>query len=215
MMWHKLGLDDSHSRCTFSSPCAKVNRSLADMMGELDNESLFEECMKEARLALEEKEVAIGCVFYNSDSKAIVARGRNSTNKTKNATRHAELNCVDEVLRYCIETKQNPTDVWPQIDVFVTCEPCIMCARLLRNLRVRHVYYGCSNERFGGCRSVLNVADNEEILEPKLRFTHGIREQETIDLLKTFYSGENLNAPEGIRKIKKKRQEELIPSTSE
>lgn len=171
----------------------------------MNRENLFQRCIEQAKLALEEKEVAIGCVFYDTQSAKIIAEGRNSVNKTKNATRHAELNCIDDVLKYCQENQLESSDLWSRIDVYVTCEPCIMCARVLRNLRVHHVYYGCSNERFGGCRSVLNVANNDTINEPKLEFTHGIREQETIDLLKTFYSGENLNAPEGIRKVKKVR----------
>lgn len=171
----------------------------------MNSESLFQECIDQAKIALEEKEVAIGCVFYDSRSKRVIARNRNSVNATKNATRHAELNCIDDVLKFCQDTDQNPKEIWSHVDVFVTCEPCIMCARILRNLRVRHVYYGCSNERFGGCRSVLNVIDCEQIDEPKLEYSHGIRGEETINLLKTFYSGENLNAPECMRKIKKSR----------
>lgn len=169
------------------------------------DESLFQACLQEARLALEEKEVAIGCVFYNYNSKQIVAKGRNNVNATKNATRHAELICIDRTLDYCKQNRLDPRQVWPQLDVYVTCEPCIMCCRILRHLQVRQVYYGCSNERFGGCRSVINVAASDKIKEPELKFTHGIHESETINLLKTFYAGENLNAPEGLRKIKKSK----------
>lgn len=168
---------------------------------------LFEECMKEARLALDEKEVSIGCVFHHIEQNEIIARGRNSVNITKNATRHAEMNCIDDVMKYCSEN--NIADIksfWSKIDVYVTCEPCIMCARILRHLQVRKVIYGCSNERFGGCRSVIDVASSDSIKnEPKLKYTHGVRESEAIDLLKVFYSGENMNAPEEMRKIKKAR----------
>lgn len=169
------------------------------------DDSLFQACLEQAKLALEEKEVAIGCVFYDTEAKQVIARGRNSVNATKNATRHAELNCVDEVLEYCQKNQLTPGEIWPRLDVYVTCEPCIMCCRILRHLQVRQVYYGCSNDRFGGCRSVLNVANCGRIEEPPLKFVHGIHEGETIQLLKTFYSGENLNAPESIRKIKRPR----------
>lgn len=169
-------------------------------------EHLFQECIEQARLALDAKEVAIGCVFYNIETKEVIARGRNSVNAARNATRHAELNCIDDTLEYCRANQLDHENIWPKLDVYVTCEPCIMCARILRNLKFNRVYYGCSNERFGGCRSVLNVASDDKIIkEQKLEFVHGIREQETIDLLKTFYSGENENAPEGLRKIKKPR----------
>lgn len=178
------------------------------------DDSLFQECINQAKLALDEQEVAIGCVFYNTTTREIIARGRNSVNATKNATRHAELNCIDDTLKYCQENQCEPADIWPQLDVYVTCEPCIMCARILRNLQVHRVYYGCSNERFGGCRSVLNVANCDKIAEKELAFTHGIRESETIDLLKTFYSGENLNAPESLRKVKKPRVDKNHQSTT-
>lgn len=169
------------------------------------DESLFQASLDQAKLALAEKEVAIGCIFFDSNTNQVIARGRNSVNATKNATRHAELNCIDSTLDYCKKQRLEPSSLWPQLDVYVTCEPCIMCCRILRHLQVRQVYYGCSNERFGGCRSVLNVASSSRIEEPELKFTHGIREIETIQLLKTFYSGENLNAPEGLRKIKRPR----------
>lgn len=174
----------------------------------MDKDQLFEECIIQAKLALEEKEVAIGCIFYHHELKQILARGRNSVNATKNATRHAELNCIDDILAYCHEHNLKADTIWPHLDVYVTCEPCIMCARVLRHLGVRQVVYGCSNERFGGCRSVLNVATSDKIKETPMKFTPGIRETETIDLLKTFYSGENMNAPEEIRKIKRPKNED-------
>lgn len=173
----------------------------------MNADQLFEECIKEGKLALEEKEVAIGCVFHHVESNKIIARSRNSVNATKNATRHAELNCIDDTINYCQRNDLKPDDLWPNIDVYVTCEPCIMCARILRHLKVRKVVYGCSNDRFGGCRSVLDVASLEDIPEPKLQYTHGVREKDTIELLKTFYSFENLNAPEEIRKVKRIRTE--------
>lgn len=172
----------------------------------MDEDQLMEACFEQARLALEEKEVAIGCVFYHTLLKKIIASGRNSVNASKNATRHAEMNCIDDVLSYCVAEKIEPNRLWPLIDVYVTCEPCIMCARILRHLQVGRVVYGCSNERFGGCRSVIDVASSEKIKgEKELEFIYGRREKDAIIILKTFYSGENLNAPEEIRKVKKIR----------
>lgn len=47
--------------------------------------------------------------------------------------------------------------VFAECDLYVTVEPCVMCAAALRLLRFRRVFYGCGNDRFGGCGSVLNV----------------------------------------------------------
>lgn len=181
----------------------------------MDEGTLFEQCIQQARLALEEKEVAIGCVFYDSQENIIIAKGRNSVNATKNATRHAEMNCISDVLEYCSKNNLSHKEIWPRVEVYVTCEPCIMCARVLRHLRVRKVVYGCSNERFGGCKSVFNVATSADIDEDVLNYKSGVRETEAINLLRTFYSGENLNAPEEIRKVKKLKTTNEVKSKIE
>lgn len=174
-------------------------------------DQLFDECFEQAKLALDEKEVAIGCVFYHRVLGKIISKSRNSVNLTKNATRHAEMNCIDDLLSYCKIRELNPKDVWRFIDVYVTCEPCIMCTRILRHLGVGTVRYGCSNERFGGCKSVINVANSDRISDYPLEFYAGYREGSAIALLKTFYSAENLNAPEEVRKIKRIK----LPEVSE
>lgn len=166
-------------------------------------EQLFEECFEQAKLALVEKEVAIGCLFYHKDWDRVLAKGRNSVNITKNATRHAEMNCIDDLISYCRDKNLSTELVWPSIIVYVTCEPCIMCTRILRHLKVDKVKYGCSNERFGGCGSVINVARSCEFGMKTLDYSSGHREELAIDLLRTFYSGENTNAPEEIRKVKR------------
>ena len=62
------------------------------------NDELMILAFAEASKALEIGEVPVGAVFYDLNTKKIIARGCNSVNATKNATRHAELNCIDEVL---------------------------------------------------------------------------------------------------------------------
>lgn len=171
----------------------------------MDEHEIFQLCLDQADFALKELEVAIGCVFYHTGMDRVFAKNRNSVNATKNATRHAEMNCIDDTLNVCKDENLNPDDIWPMLDVYVTCEPCIMCARILRHLNVRKVIYGCSNDRFGGCRSVINVLSSDKIMEDKLEYVYGYRESEAISLLKTFYQGENMNAPEEIRKVKKIR----------
>lgn len=66
-------------------------------------------------------------------------------------TRHAELVAINSILR------QNPISIFPETDLYVTVEPCIMCAAALRQYGIRAVYYGCANERFGGTGGVLSI----------------------------------------------------------
>jgi tRNA-specific adenosine deaminase 2 len=77
------------------------------------------------------------------------------------ATRHAELEAIDAILADPFLTPPSllASGAYPLTDttLYVTVEPCIMCASALRQMEIKHVFYGCVNERFGGCGSVLGV----------------------------------------------------------
>ena len=141
-----------------------------------------------ARQALKAKEVPIGCVFVKEGK--IVAEGRNETNQYKNATKHAEL----VALATCNESDLKGSTL------YVTCEPCIMCMSAMRKIGVSKIVYGCSNERFGGCGSVLSLHD--DILDGEaVQIEKGIREEEAIELLQEFYELENESAPMKKKKL--------------
>ncbi|KAG0588700.1 hypothetical protein KC19_2G262900 [Ceratodon purpureus] len=114
----------------------------------------------EAKGALARLEVPVGCVIVKDGE--VIGRGSNRTNETRNATRHAEMEAIDMVL--CLwqqsltaHSDNVSTEGFQQCDLYVTCEPCIMCASALSLLGFRKVYYGCGNDRFGGCGSVLDI----------------------------------------------------------
>ena len=152
--------------------------------------------------ALNMGEVPVGCIFVYEGE--IIATGRNEVNETKNATRHAELVAVDRVLRLCSERSWDCTRVFQNAILYVTVEPCIMCAAALRNLNIPIVVYGCPNERFGGCGSVLKVDSDHLPPSEGLPFESvgGVLAEESVQLLKDFYRGENPNAPVSKKKIK-------------
>ena len=83
--------------------------------------------------------------------------------------------------------------------LYVNVEPCIMCAAAITNLRVKEVYYGCQNEKFGGCGSVVDMRDIRRKVQPdsayNVRISGGHRADEAVEMLKTFYDGQNPNAP--------------------
>ena len=99
--------------------------------------------------------MSVGCVFTRAGR--LLASGRNTVNETKNATRHAEISCVNLVHERCAAAGLSADGVWTGTDVYVTVEPCVMCAAALVQLGVRSATYGVANQRFGGCGSVLNV----------------------------------------------------------
>lgn len=122
-----------------------------------------------ARQALDKGEVPIGCVFVADDQE--IARAANETNATMNPTRHAEL------VALCSQVYD-----WSRCDVYVTCEPCIMCASALEQVGVRRVVFGCHNDKFGGCGSILDC---------RFDFVAGCRKDEAVALLRRFYERGN------------------------
>ncbi|XP_026489715.1 tRNA-specific adenosine deaminase 2 [Vanessa tameamea] len=167
-------------------------------MSNSDINNFMKRALELASEALAAQEVPVGCVFTYEGT--IVAESRNSVNITHNPTRHAEINCIDFLLDYCRNNNINYEHYFKDIVVFVTVEPCIMCAAALNNLKVKEVVYGCANDRFGG-KTVLNVSDfykHNYILRGHLLAN------EAMALLKQFYKGTNPNAPES--KVKKAKQ---------
>ncbi|XP_044103472.1 tRNA-specific adenosine deaminase 2 isoform X1 [Neovison vison] len=166
-----------------------------------ETEKWMEDAMQMAKEALENIEVPVGCLMvYNNE---VVGKGRNEVNQTKNATRHAEMVAIDQALDWCHRSGKSPSEVFEHTVLYVTVEPCIMCAAALRLMKIPLVVYGCQNERFGGCGSVLNIAsaDLPNTGRP-FQCIPGYRAEEAVEMLKTFYKQENPNAPKS--KVRKK-----------
>ena len=156
----------------------------------------------EATKALKIGEVPVGCVVVLPSATdvpdAVIAHGANRTNLTCNATRHAEFEALDELLH-----SDSMVDL-SQCELYVTVEPCIMCAAALARVGIGSVYFGCSNEKFGGCGSILELnapgAPVPTYSSPYPCYP-GLLQQEAIDLLKQFYEMGNPHAPKPQRPV--------------
>ncbi|KAL7537773.1 hypothetical protein ACHAXR_008060 [Thalassiosira sp. AJA248-18] len=96
-------------------------------------------------------------------------------------------------------------EILSQCDLYVTCEPCIMCAAALSMIGINRVFFGCKNDRFGGCGSLLNLHNPDALPSMKhhgFEIHGGILEEEAIRLLRSFYDRENFHAPDNKRKRK-------------
>lgn len=163
---------------------------------------LFNEVYSQCLKALFLKEVPVGCVFYSLSLKKIVSYGHNLTNKNKNATSHAEINCIEEL------TIQYNND-FSDLILLVSCEPCIMCAYALCLLNIRCVFFGCYNEKFGGNGSVLTLNKKGNMIKGYQSFG-GYEEEKFIKILQEFYSNGNESLPEEKRHRKKKLKSDDI-----
>lgn len=157
--------------------------------------------LQEAEAALAAHEVPVGCAFVHPQH-GIIGRGHNNTVASCNGTRHAELEAIDQMLR-----DGRPAAAIAECTLYVTVEPCIMCASALRQLGVSSVVYGCGNDKFGGCGSVLSIHSDALGDVQALPTCGGVREEEAIALLRRFYSQENTSAP--VPQKRTRRQIEL------
>ena len=182
----------------------------------MDHDAWMKRALAVAQKGLSQGEVPVGCVMALNGE--VISEGNNEVNATLNATRHAEVVAYDKLLDYCQANGLNVTEVCHRLTLYVTVEPCIMCTCALRLAEICQVVYGCDNERFGGCGSVLNV-HNKSLYKPhvtteqlmplpnsrvednqatipllQLVITSGIlKELRSSQLLQQFYQGTNPN----------------------
>ncbi|WVZ56761.1 hypothetical protein U9M48_007247 [Paspalum notatum var. saurae] len=212
--------------------------------------AFMELALEQAKSALDNLEVPVGCVIVE-DGK-VISSGSNKTNATRNATRHAEMEAIDVLLRQWQSMgldQPQVADKFAGCDLYVTCEPCIMCATALsilglkcfdclyfpvelfccignsdfdmlclRWLGIREVYFGCANDKFGGCGSVMSLHKGStsssddlsrcQASKPKgFKCTGGIMAEEAVALFRCFYEQGNPNGqprcmsshPHGVR----------------
>jgi tRNA-specific adenosine deaminase 2 len=162
-------------------------RSAADLPREalVVYEKYMKEALNVAETAFDERDVCVGCVIVHNSE--IIATGSNRTNAENDATRHAELVAFGK-----LGAEAEMRGILKESTLFVTCEPCIMCASAIRMMGIPLVVYGCKNSRFGGCGSVLSLYSSD-ILPKLLPFDciSGVLEEEAIEALKRFYGRSN------------------------
>lgn len=136
--------------------------------------------LDQARLAYDAEEVPIGAVLVDSRTGQIMAQSYNQTIKNCDPTAHAEINVIRQV---CMHEKAQRI---PDYDLYVTLEPCPMCASALSFARIRHVYFGAIDTKSGGFISGPNLVA-QPALHHKPAFTAGILADECGQLLKDFF----------------------------
>ncbi|EJS43116.1 tad2p [Saccharomyces arboricola H-6] len=152
-----------------------------------------------ARYALDHEETPVACIFVHTPTGQVMAYGMNDTNKSLTGVAHAEFMGIDQIK--VMLGSRGVIDVFKDITLYVTVEPCIMCASALKQLGIGRVVFGCGNERFGGNGTVLSVNRDTCTLAPKssggkgYESIPGILRREAIMLLRYFYVRQNERAP--------------------
>jgi tRNA(adenine34) deaminase len=138
----------------------------------------MQEALKEAQAAFCEDEVPVGAVIVHNHQ--IIARGHNQIERLKDPTAHAEMIAITSAANY-LGTK------WlNQASLYVTIEPCSMCAGALVLARLKNLYFGASDPKTGACGSVINIVNHRK-LNHRVKIMPGILQAECSGLLKEFF----------------------------
>ena len=151
-------------------------------------EHYMKQALKEAEKAYKKLEVPVGAVIVK-DGK-IIARAHNQKETRTDTTKHAEI--------LAIQKASKKLESWRLIDceMYVTLEPCSMCAGAMINSRIKKVYIGAKDEKTGAVGSVLNLF-NDYTFNHKVEVEKNVMKQECENILKDFFKN--------LRKIKSKK----------
>ncbi|QLG70562.1 hypothetical protein HG535_0A05030 [Zygotorulaspora mrakii] len=164
-----------------------------------------------ARYALDQGETPVACVFVYEPMGEVIAYGTNDTNGSLTGIAHAEFMAINH-LQSAVGTGAEMLRLARSITVYVTVEPCIMCASALRQLGIGKVVFGCANERFGGNGTVLHCnKDASAGLNGTYRSVPGIMRREAIMLLRYFYVRSNERSPKPRNKSERHLDKTSFP----
>jgi tRNA(adenine34) deaminase len=149
-----------------------------------DNE-FMREALKEANKAARKGEVPVGAVVVK-DGK-IIGRGHNLTEKKQSALTHAEMMALSKA------SKQLKSWRLIDCDLYVTLEPCTMCAGAIVLSRVRNLVYGTTDPKAGAVDSTARVMENEK-LNHRVKVTSGVLKEECSNVLTAFFKEMRLKA---------------------
>lgn len=143
-------------------------------------EKYMKEALKQAKKALALGEVPIGCVIVHEGK--IIGRGYNRRNTDKNTLAHAEITAINKASKKIGDWRLE------DCTLYVTLEPCQMCAGAIVQARIPEVVMGCMNPKAGCGGSILNILEMPEF-NHQVNVSRGILEEDCSAILKVFFTG--------------------------
>ena len=147
-------------------------------MNDLPDAVFMKAALDEAQAAFDAGEVPIGAVAV--ENGVIIARGRNRVEECKSVSCHAEFEVIRNVEKLRGDWRMH------DITIYVTKEPCPMCAGMLVNSRVSRIVFGVHDSKTGGCGGAVDIPGIKESLwHPDV--TSGVLEEESLQLIQKFF----------------------------
>ena len=144
----------------------------------MNDEDMMDLALEEARKAFRDGEIPVGAVLVKEGE--IIARAHNSNRGENNPLRHAELMVIEEGARRFANERLTGCEL------YVTKEPCAMCAGAIVHARLARVVIGTRDTKYGACGTVFSVCGNGLMNHvPAMEF--GVRERESAEILKEFF----------------------------
>ena len=143
----------------------------------MDDSQFMDEALKLAQEAFQDGEVPVGCVIVRNGT--IVGRGRNRRETSKTALGHAEIEAIADACK-----NLGGWRLW-DCTLYVTLEPCPMCAGAIVNARIPRVVFGAEDAKCGACGSVCDLFSMNFNHHPQVE--KGVKEEEASQLLKAFF----------------------------
>lgn len=113
------------------------------------NEIFMQAALNEAELAFTKGEIPVGCVIVQNGK--IISKAHNLREKTKNPLHHAEIIAIEKASEIIGDWRLS------DCDIYVTLEPCVMCAGAILNSRIKNLYFGAYDFKYGACFSNDNI----------------------------------------------------------
>lgn len=134
--------------------------------------------LQEAEKAYEQDEVPIGAVIVHNNR--IIGRGFNQSEKLNDPTAHAEMIAITAA------ANNLKSRVLEECDLYITVEPCVMCAGAILLSRIRSIYFGTFESKFGACGSLFNIIESGKY-NHKPNLYSGIYSDESKSLLENYF----------------------------
>ena len=147
------------------------------------------EALRQARKAVEADEVPVGAIITHQGR--IIARAFNQVEMLKDATAHAEMLAITQAENVIGDWRLN------ECEIYITKEPCPMCAGAMVHARLSRVIFGCPSTRDGAAGSLLNLLQHPA-LNHRCEITQGVRLDECRDLLRAFFQEKRNGNPKQI-----------------
>ncbi|MDR2192752.1 MAG: tRNA adenosine(34) deaminase TadA [Endomicrobium sp.] len=167
-----------HSAKRTNTAKSPRSRKLAKQTERASCENFMMSALKEAKKAQNLGEAPIGAVIVK-DNK-IVAKGFNRCIADNDPTAHAEIIVLRKAAKKLNNYRLNGCDI------YVTIEPCAMCAGALVNARITRLFYGAENIKAGGCKSVFQISNNKK-LNHRVETKSGVLKDECRAIIKNFF----------------------------